>query len=287
MRQLTHIRDGQKIAEYLLDMQDVIIGRGHAAHIQLDGNPVVSRQHALVRAEGNGHVVEDLGGANGTFVDGRKVKRHVLRAGQRIVLGTDTLRYDFGHRGAQSLRAATGAAPSPSSEINTTDSIMEIGVTDVESFNTFEQLGDLGQLNRSKGVPAELGAERTTVADKNELEVLLARMNIKAKPHLQKLGPDDNEDDPDAGDLLPLVKSPLYIGHTDACKVRLPGKRWLIPGKIAGVLTVEAGRWHISPESTFWNPIWLGEDKLQKIRMLEAGDVFDVGGIRFVYRRGV
>ena len=286
MRQLTLIRDGQKVAEYLLDMPDVIIGRGHAAHIRLEGNPVVSRQHAVVRAEGTGHIIEDLGGANGTFVGGRQVKRHTLRAGERIVLGADTLRYDFGHRGAQSLRAevapAGGAAPAEFSA-----SIAEISIADVESFSSLEQVGDLGEVNRSRAVPVGVQDERTTVADKDDLEKMLAQLTIKAKPHLQRLGDDDDEDDPDAGELVPLGKSPAYIGHTDDCLARLPGKRWLLPGKIAGMLTVEAGHWHITPESPFWNPLYLGDDKLKKIRMLEPGDVFEAAGQRFVYRRGV
>jgi hypothetical protein len=286
MRQLTHIRDGEKVAEYLLDLPDVIIGRGHAAHIRLEGNPVVSRQHAVVRADGTGHVIEDLGGANGTFIDGRKIKRQALRAGQRIVLGTDTLRYDFGHRGAQSLRGVVAPDATADETLDTMGGIAEISVADVEAFNSLDQVGDLGQANRRRAGGGAVD-ERTTVADKDDLERLLAQMTIKAKPHLQKLGDDDDPDDPDAGELLPLVRSPVLIGHTEPCGVRLPGSRWLLPGKIAGRLVVEAGRWHLAPESTFWNPVYLGDAKLTKIRMLESGDLFEVGGLRFVYRKGV
>ncbi len=286
MRQLTHIRDGQKVAEYLLDMQDVIIGRGHAAHIRLDDNPVVSRQHALVRSEGKGHVVEDLGGANGTFVDGRKIRRHVLRPGQRIVLGTDTLRYDLGHRTATSLRTVVSpGSAEPDATMETIEELAEINPGVVESLDSFDALSDLGSVNRGRGAAG--GGDHTRVADKDELEQMLAKMTIKAKPHLQKLGDDDSPDDPDAGELIALAKSPMRIGHTDECALRLPGKRFFLPGKIAGVLTVEAGRWHLAPESTFWNPVYLNEDKLEKIRMLEPGDVFEARGVRFVYRRGV
>jgi len=286
VRQLTHIKDGQKVAEYLLDMQDVIIGRGHAAHIRLDDNPVVSRQHALVRAEGNGHVIEDLGGANGTFIDGRKIRRHVLRPGQRIVLGEDTLRYDLGHRTATSIRSVAAPASVDADEtLETIEEIGEISPGVVQSLDTFDHLSDLGQVNRGRGAPK--GGDHTQIADKDELEQMLARMNIKARPHLQKLGDDDDADDPDAGELIALGKSPTRIGHTDACALRLPGKRFLLPGKVAGQLTNEAGRWHIAPESPFWNPVLLNGDKLQKIRMLAPGDVFEAQGIRFVYRRGV
>jgi len=287
MRQLTLIRDGQKVAEYLLDMPDVIIGRGQAAHVRLDGNPVVSRQHAVVRERGTGHIIEDLGGANGTFIDGRKIKSHSLRAGQRIVLGADTLRYDFGHRGAQSLRDISAPVPTPDDHVPTFDSIAEISVADVQAFSNVEEIGDIGKFNRERGAPAGAVGEHTTVADKDDLERMLAELTIKAKPHLIVYGDDEDPEDPEAGTLLALGKPPVLIGHTDACRVRLPGKRWLLPGKIAGRLTVEAGRWHLSADSPFWNPVYLGDDKLVKIRMLSPGDEFEAGGITFVYRKGV
>jgi pSer/pThr/pTyr-binding forkhead associated (FHA) protein len=50
----------------------VTIGRGPGCDISLP-NPAVSRTHAAVRVEGTTVVVEDLGSANGTAVNGEPI----------------------------------------------------------------------------------------------------------------------------------------------------------------------------------------------------------------------
>jgi diguanylate cyclase (GGDEF)-like protein len=62
------------------------IGRGSGCDIQLP-DISVSREHARIATEGDDFVVEDLGSTNGTYVNGRKVTRHVLQAGDKIRVG--------------------------------------------------------------------------------------------------------------------------------------------------------------------------------------------------------
>ena len=57
----------------------IVIGRGHDAELRLS-DPGVSRLHAAVRLEGRTLVVEDLGSANGTWVNGDRL-RDPCRAG--------------------------------------------------------------------------------------------------------------------------------------------------------------------------------------------------------------
>src|SRR5690606_21212848 len=61
-------------------------GRYSDSHIWLrdDG---VSRRHARIFPEGDGFVLEDLGSANGTFVNGQPITRHWLSDGELIQLG--------------------------------------------------------------------------------------------------------------------------------------------------------------------------------------------------------
>jgi pSer/pThr/pTyr-binding forkhead associated (FHA) protein len=54
-------------------------------------DPNVSRRHAELRQEGQDWVVVDLDSTNGTTVNGEHAKRHVLRDGDRIALGTSEL----------------------------------------------------------------------------------------------------------------------------------------------------------------------------------------------------
>ena len=88
MKQVTVLFNGRKQATYLLDEPHIVIGRGRSAHIPLDGNPIVSRQHAVIRSELDAHVLEDLGGANGTFVNDKQIGKHTLRPGDRIMGGS-------------------------------------------------------------------------------------------------------------------------------------------------------------------------------------------------------
>jgi hypothetical protein len=46
-----------------------------------------SRRHAAIRAEGGGWAVEDVGSSNGTYLDGVRVQRGRLEAGQTLTVG--------------------------------------------------------------------------------------------------------------------------------------------------------------------------------------------------------
>ena len=84
MKQITVLFNGRKQKSLLLDVPEVIIGRGSKVHVPLDDNPIVSRRHASIRSEMDYHVLKDLGGANGTFVNGTRVTAQTLVTGDRI-----------------------------------------------------------------------------------------------------------------------------------------------------------------------------------------------------------
>lgn len=70
---------------YLVD--DVRIGRAGDCQIVID-DTYASQQHARVREDNGGFVVEDLGSTNGTYVNGRKISYPLeLRHGDRIKIG--------------------------------------------------------------------------------------------------------------------------------------------------------------------------------------------------------
>jgi ABC transport system ATP-binding/permease protein len=70
--------------------QDMVFGR-HPACDQVLDYPMVSARHARLRRHGAALVLEDLGSSNGTFVNGRRVRKPVVvRAGDVIGLGTFT-----------------------------------------------------------------------------------------------------------------------------------------------------------------------------------------------------
>jgi two-component system, cell cycle response regulator len=69
------------------------IGRSQDCELWL-GDDGVSRKHAQIVQEGAGHVIEDQGSANGTFVQGQRVSRQLLRDGDVVQFGpTAVFRY--------------------------------------------------------------------------------------------------------------------------------------------------------------------------------------------------
>ena len=63
------------------------IGRAAQADFILDA-PLVSRVHCRLTADASAQlVVEDLESQNGTFVNGRKIDRATLKAGDRLTVG--------------------------------------------------------------------------------------------------------------------------------------------------------------------------------------------------------
>lgn len=63
------------------------MGRAARADFIVDA-PLVSRLHCRLNLDGRGRLdVEDLGSTNGTWVNGRKVKRTPLRAGDKLKVG--------------------------------------------------------------------------------------------------------------------------------------------------------------------------------------------------------
>ena len=68
-------------------------GRDAGCDLVLDAEDV-SRRHARVRPEGDGHLLEDLGSTNGTFVgEARAEREQPLQAGDHVRLGSVVLKY--------------------------------------------------------------------------------------------------------------------------------------------------------------------------------------------------
>jgi diguanylate cyclase (GGDEF)-like protein len=67
-----------------------VIGRGQTAEVQLLDEGI-SRRHCQIMVEGGEMIIEDLESRNGTFANGTRVKRHVLRDGDKIQVGSTTI----------------------------------------------------------------------------------------------------------------------------------------------------------------------------------------------------
>jgi len=79
-------------ARIALGARAVLLGRDGRCDLVLDFDDV-SRRHARVRAEGAGHVIEDLASTNGTFVCDARVAARPLEPGDLVRLGSVVLKY--------------------------------------------------------------------------------------------------------------------------------------------------------------------------------------------------
>jgi len=74
------------------DSGPVLIGRSRRCDF-IVADASVSRRHALLLRGGDGWTLYDLGSTNGTRVNGWRVDRAVLRAGDEVELGALHLRF--------------------------------------------------------------------------------------------------------------------------------------------------------------------------------------------------
>jgi len=88
---ITTSTDGEK-KEYLLTSETVTIGRKPSNDIPID-NLSVSGRHAQVITILEDSFLEDLGSTNGTYVNGKLVKKHALEDGDSITLGKYQITY--------------------------------------------------------------------------------------------------------------------------------------------------------------------------------------------------
>ena len=92
MARLVLSLDGQVLAEYNMNKERYTVGRLPDNDIRID-NPAVSGHHALVINILNDSFLEDLNSTNGTYVNGKIVKKHALQDDDVITVGHHTLRF--------------------------------------------------------------------------------------------------------------------------------------------------------------------------------------------------
>ncbi len=84
--------DGQTLAEYNMTKERYTIGRLPDNDIRID-NAAVSGHHSLIINILNDSFLEDLNSTNGTFVNGKLIKKHALQHDDVITVGHHQLRY--------------------------------------------------------------------------------------------------------------------------------------------------------------------------------------------------
>ena len=92
MARLVLSLDGQVMAEYNTNKERYTIGRLPDNDIRID-NAAVSGHHSLIINILNDSFLEDLNSTNGTYVNGKLIKKHALQHGDVITVGHHQLRF--------------------------------------------------------------------------------------------------------------------------------------------------------------------------------------------------
>lgn len=91
MAKLVISMNGLNVREYTLEGERVTLGRGSANDIVLN-EPVVSGQHAVLQLAGEA-TITDLDSTNGTYLNGKPVKKSPLHHNDVIAIGNHSLLY--------------------------------------------------------------------------------------------------------------------------------------------------------------------------------------------------
>ncbi len=85
---------GQSVGrEFPLDGHEIRVGRAPSCEINLDGDPLVSRFHAVLRSHDGVYAITDLGSSNGTLVNDAEIHAETpLHEGDEVTIGECRMR---------------------------------------------------------------------------------------------------------------------------------------------------------------------------------------------------
>jgi len=84
--------DNQVLAEYNMTKERYTVGRLPDNDVRID-NPAVSGHHSLIINILNDSFLEDLNSTNGTYVNGKLIKKHALQDGDVLTIGHHQIRF--------------------------------------------------------------------------------------------------------------------------------------------------------------------------------------------------
>lgn len=149
MAKLYFSLDGNALGEFALNKERITIGRRPTNNIHID-NLAVSGEHAVITTIAGDSFLEDLNSTNGTIVNQKPVKKHVLNHADVIEFGKYQLRFEnlaqeklgnqhgFENTAVMPSPRPSFSAPKPQSEVKKVadialnEKVLEEAVSDVK-----------------------------------------------------------------------------------------------------------------------------------------------------------
>jgi pSer/pThr/pTyr-binding forkhead associated (FHA) protein len=144
------------MAEYNMNKERYTIGRLPDNDIRID-NPAVSGHHSLIINILNDSFLEDLNSTNGTYVNGKLIKKHAMQHGDVITVGHHQLRFVEDDEQQDEFQKTMVIQPS---------------ARPVEKIQNASEL-----VSRATGATGATGARRA-LADPSQMEVRKAKLQV-------------------------------------------------------------------------------------------------------------
>ncbi len=247
------------LQEILLSGGIVTIGRQPDNIVRVD-NPAVSGHHAKVYGEGDHYVIEDAESYNGTYVNGQRISKVVLKDGDCAVVGKHVIEF----------RVAA--------EYGTLDSMVQVSKVRAPQLDRTMVL-DTAKAKEILAKAAAAGAAaRGPVAG---IGTAQSKSPVNGAPAVhQTIGTLTIVEGRTDQKRYILTSKLTLIGRSKMAGIRL--KKWFAPQVVASIFRAEDG-YFIAPAGgrvkTRVNDVVVEVGQ----RPIEAGDVIEVAGIKGVF----
>jgi predicted component of type VI protein secretion system len=158
---------GQVLAEYNMAKERYTVGRLPDNDVRID-NPAVSGHHSLIINILNDSFLEDLSSTNGTYVNGKLVKKHALSQGDAITIGHHQLEFIDSVEEDDDEFARTMIIDGSQQAVHQSAARaagVNSGIYNTQKENQTSKSDDTGQLRRPDPVSAEPKAPKESSVD--------------------------------------------------------------------------------------------------------------------------
>jgi len=252
------------LQELLLSGGTITIGRQPDNIVRID-NPAVSGHHAKVYSEDDHYVIEDSESFNGTYVNGQRISKVILKDGDNVTIGKHTIEFRDEVRPVAAPYGTTGSAVEGQPKLPQLDPTMVLDTAKAK-----EMLAKAVAAASSAGSGS---VQRIGIAQSpSPVNSTLASHQTIGTLTIVKGRTDQRQ--------YVLTSKLTLIGKSKMAGIRL--KRWFAPRVAASIYRAEDGYFIAASGNKV--RIKLNDTVIEGgQRQLAAGDVIEVAGIKAVF----
>lgn len=268
--------DSQVLAEYNMSKERYTIGRLPDNDVRID-NPAVSGHHSLIINILNDSFLEDLNSTNGTYVNGKLIKKHALQHGDVITIGHHQLRFADEDSNVAEQDEFEKTMVIPASQQN------------ADQLAKAEAAADIAAAERPSSddradLKVDMPDEDDAPADRGHETVAPSQKTVTREPekHTQTSAGIDPSNAPTA---LPLAKLQVLSGTLAGRELELTKALTTLgrPGvQVAAITRRKEGYFVVHVESSEEGdyPLVNGQPIGAKARLLSDNDVVQIAGVK-------